>query len=275
MLSILALKYIQPTERMMVSLISDYGYQDHYVGIAKALLYTQLSGITLIDISHDVTPHHLLQCAYLLSASMHAFPDDTVHLCLFGMMYTLPARVLIAKHKGQYIISADNGLLPLILKSDEKIYAMPKVPDGFKEWINNACDLIKDINAQNLDWEKLIAYKPEIYAIPPKPVLKENSVECNVVHVDRFGNVVLNINKEEFEQYRAGRRFQIVLRRNEYIDTIHQHYADVVMDEKLCLFNEAGYLEIAMNQSSAANLLGLRLYDPRLSVYQHIKIEFL
>jgi len=262
---------------MIVTLLSDYGYQDNYVGITKAVLYRLLPDARIIDIAHDITPHHLLQCAYLLSGSLYAFPPQTVHLSLFGVLYHIPPKVLLTQHNDQYIISADNGLLPLVGGQDpeSRIYCCPEIPANYMEWIQIAAALIGQIEKETIDRSRLVPHQPDVYPVPLRPVIKDNSIDCNIVHIDRFGNVVLNLRKEEFERYSNNRKFRIVLRRNDYIESVSEHYASVQPEERLCLFNSSGFLEIAINQGDASKLLGLKLFDPRQVNYQSIKIEFL
>jgi S-adenosylmethionine hydrolase len=262
---------------MIVTLLSDYGYQDNYIGITKAVLYRLLPDAHIIDIAHDITPHHLLQCAYLLSGSLYAFPAETVHLSLFGVMYQIPPKVLFTQHNNQYIISADNGLLPLISdqNSASPIYCCTEIPANYMEWLKIAAALAGQMGKGTIDWSHLVPYQPEVYPVPLRPVIKDNSIDCNIVHIDRFGNVVLNLRKEEFERYRNNRKFRIILHRNDVIESVSEHYASVQPEERLCLFNSSGYLEIAINQGDASKLLGLKLFDPRQVNYQSIKIEFL
>ncbi len=262
---------------MILTLLSDYGYQDNYVGITKAILYQTLPDAHIIDISHNITPHHLLQCAYLLSGSLYAFPPQTVHLSLFGVLYRIPPKVLLTSYNDQYIISADNGLLPLIRDNEpeSEIYCCREIPANYQEWIRMAATLAGHIGKEEMERSRLVPHHPDVYPVPLRPVIRDNSIDCNIVHIDRFGNVVLNLKKEEFEHYRNHRKFRIVLRRNDYIETISEHYSSVQPEERLCLFNSSGFLEIAINQGDASKLLGLKLFDPRQVSYQNVKIEFL
>ena len=74
-------------------------------------------------------------------------------------------------------------------------------------------------------------------------------------------NIIINITRNQFEEQRKGRSFQIVFKRDEVIDRISETYADVNEGEKLALFNSAGYLEIAINKGNAAGLFGLKGYN--------------
>ena len=116
-----------------------------------------------------------------------------------------------------------------------------------------------------------------------RPFLKPDSIEGQIIFIDNFENVIINITKEQFETQRANRRFRIETRRNDHIETLSETYSDVAEGEKLALFNAAGYLEIAINKGNAAGLLfGLMGYkeepsNPYLQnrlFYNVVKIYF-
>ena len=91
-----------------------------------------------------------------------------------------------------------------------------------------------------------------------RPVFSDNWIEGQIIFIDHFENVIVNITREEFEERRKGRSFRIVFKRDETIDRISETYADVGEGEKLALFNAAGYLEIAIQKGNAAGLFGLQ-----------------
>jgi hypothetical protein len=111
-----------------------------------------------------------------------------------------------------------------------------------------------------------------------RPVLDNNSIEGQIIFIDSFENVIVNITHEQFEEQRKGRSFRIVFTRNEMIDRISESYADVPEGEKLALFNSAGYLEIAINKGNAAGLFGLKGFSEKTRQgqlsYQTIKVYF-
>ncbi len=98
-------------------------------------------------------------------------------------------------------------------------------------------------------------------------MLGNNWIEGQIIFIDNFENVIVNITKEEFEEQRKGRSFKIVFKRDEVIDKISETYADVAEGEKLALFNSAGYLEIAINKGNAAGLFGLQGFSEKQQQY--------
>jgi S-adenosylmethionine hydrolase len=96
-----------------------------------------------------------------------------------------------------------------------------------------------------------------------RPLLDNNWIEGQIIFIDNFENVIVNITREQFEEQRKGRSFRIVFKRDEVIDRISESYADVNEGEKLALFNSAGYLEIAINKGNAAGLFGLKGFSEK------------
>jgi S-adenosylmethionine hydrolase len=99
----------------------------------------------------------------------------------------------------------------------------------------------------------------EIY--PMQPTIGPNWMEGQILFIDQFENVVVNIRKEEFDLHAQGRPFKVVFTRNETIEVLSKHYGDVPIADKLAWFNSAGYLEIAVRGGNMAGLFGLRKSD--------------
>lgn len=261
---------------MIITLLSDFGYQDSYAAVTKGILLQQLPHATIIDLSHDVDPFHLLECSYLLKSSFSNFPDNTVHLSLFNILHQNPAKILIARKDNQVILSADNGLLPLTFgDSLDAMHVYDSGATSYQQWTQLAASLIKELEQSDFDLSQYETFQPLIHTAQFAPIETETAIECQVIHIDYYGNVVVNITKEKFESMRQGRNFQIHVVRD-ILNKISSDYADVVESGKpVCLFNGAGFLEIAVYQGSASKLLGLKLHKEKMIYYQHVKIEFL
>jgi len=114
-----------------------------------------------------------------------------------------------------------------------------------------------------------------------KPYYTNQYIEGQILMIDRFLNVVVNITEQDFEEQRKGRKFKIVLLRDAFIEKISDHYADVPEGEKLAFFNQAGFLEIAVNKGYAAPLFGLGEFGSggahhheKRQYYQTVKVFF-
>lgn len=258
-----------------ITLLSDLGLQDASLASAKGILMQQLPDTSIIDISNTVEPYHTQQAAYLLVAAYSHFSPGTVHLVLFDIFASKNPRLILTKHKEQYILAPDNGVLALAF-GDEldtvwECYTRPKY-GTLVEWVKEAATLAKKITNQ----QPLNLASTELNVVPNnlKPKVSIDSIEGQVIHVDRFENVVLNIRQNEFEEVGNGRGFKVRFMRNEEITELSDHYSSVKEGEKLCRFNTAGYLEIAINRGKAASLFGLKLQREQKLLYNTIKIDF-
>ncbi|HET9826640.1 MAG TPA: SAM hydroxide adenosyltransferase, partial [Chitinophagaceae bacterium] len=119
---------------------------------------------------------------------------------------------------------------------------------------------------------------------PLRPLFSDHWIEGQIIFIDNFENVIVNITRAQFEEQRRGRAFKIVFKRDEVIESISESYADVPEGEKVALFNSAGYLEIAINKGNAAGLFGLKGFSEKTKqvssmmqnqlLYQTVRVFF-
>jgi S-adenosylmethionine hydrolase len=267
----------------LITLTTDIGQQDFLVGAIKGQLLQHTQGFSIVDISHSLSPFNYPQAAYVCRNAINNFATGTFHLVMVNLFDEKPEHLLLAEHNGNFIGCADNGLLTMILEEvPEKVVALaldkgqPKntiyctqvFAKAFTDISNGATlhqigDASVSIQVKN----------------PLRPMLGNNWIEGQIIFIDNFENVIVNISKDDFEEQRKGRSFKIVFKRDEVIERISDTYADVNEGEKLALFNSAGYLEIAINKGNAAGLFGLQgfaekqVQSNRL-FYQTVKVFF-
>jgi hypothetical protein len=208
---------------------------------------------------------------------------------LVNLFESKPEQLLFAFHKDQYLICADNGLLGMISEDKpEMVIGVPLEKTAIKNTLY-CIDVAAKAITQLTNGEPIerIGVPDTTYVEkhPLRPTLGEDWIEGQIIFIDHFENVIVNITQEQFEQQRKGRRFKIVFKRDEIIERISGSYADVPQGEKLVLFNSAGYMEIAINKGNAAGLFGLKGYNETNSqqissmvqnrlFYQTVKVFF-
>lgn len=249
----------------LVTLTSDIGHQDYLVGAAKGRMLRINPEFQIIDISHKLSPFNYPQAAYVCRSAIKNFPEFTHHIVLVNLFEHRPEQLLFAFHRDQYLICADNGLLGMILEDKpEMVIGIPLDKAAVKNTLYcvemAARAITRLVNGEPI---QSIGVPDTAYIEknPLKPLLGENWIEGQIIFIDNFENVIVNITQEQFEQQRKGRRFKIVFKRDEVIDRISGSYADVPQGEKLVLFNSAGYMEISINKGNAAGLFGLKGYS--------------
>lgn len=260
-----------------ITLLSDFGLHDASVAYAKGVIKQYTPQLPIIDITHSIEPFHLQQAAYILATGYRGFPEKTCHVVLFDVFYNKESTLLLCEKNGQYFLAPDNGILSLAFDASiDKVWSCHKMnaSKGFKLWLQKVGELLGMLEKDSP--EKLKLTPCELKNAPTHwlPRIEGNTVECHVIHIDRFENVVLNITREQFEKIGRNREFKIQFMRSEHISAISRHYTDVKEGEKLCRFNSAGYLEIAINREKAASLFGLKLRQDKHLMYNTIKIFF-
>lgn len=267
----------------IVTLTSDIGLQDYISGTMKGNLLRVNPNFNICDITHTLSPFNYPQAAYICRNAIRNFPVGSFHLILVNIFDKKYEHVLLAEHNGHFIGCADNGLLTMILEElPEKVVSIPLEKTQPKHTLYYI-DVFATAFNRIVQGEKIEEIGDDSVSIEVKnhlrPLLGQNWIEGQILFIDNFENVVVNITKEEFEEQRRGRKFSIVFKRDEKIDKISETYADVPEGEKLALFNAAGYLEIAINKGNAAGLFGLQGFSElQLSnaqtFYQTVKIFF-
>ncbi|MEY2918136.1 MAG: hypothetical protein RIS73_1850 [Bacteroidota bacterium] len=258
----------------LLTLTSDIGQQDFLVAAVKGQLLQSNAAFNIIDITHHLSPFNYPQAAYVCRNAIKNFPAGCFHLVLVNLFDEKPEHMLLAEHNGHFIGCADNGLLTMILEEvPQKVVAL--VLDKTQQKNTLYCTTIFANAFMQLIAGKAIEEIGDTAVSiqvknPLKPMLGNNWIEGQIIFIDNFENVIVNITKEEFEEQRKGRSFKIVFKRDEVIDKVSETYADVTEGEKLALFNSAGYLEIAINKGNAAGLFGLQGYSEKQQQHQYM-----
>jgi S-adenosylmethionine hydrolase len=265
----------------IITLTTDYGVKDHFVGALKGKLLSEFPEAIIIDISHNIDPFNVSEAAYIIGAAFSNFPKGTVHL--IGVDIEINKETpqhLAIQWNDQYFICADNGILSMLIQKivPQKLVAInihDRLPSDATEldvFVKVACHLAKG-GLLNVIGKEIKAIKEvtELQAIS-----SDNQIKGYVIYTDHLGNVVTNISKKLFLEIGKTRPYEIKFK-NKNIKTIFSKYSDIGLSEqyplkdyegqKLAIFNEAGFLEIAIFRSnpetvgSATSLLGLNYRD--------------
>ncbi len=266
----------------LLTLTSDIGSPDYLVGAVKAQLLQINKDFTIVDITHNIPPFNHPQAAYVCRSAIQHFPDYTYHLVLVNLFEQKPEQILLAFHKNQYLLCADNGLLTMILEEPPEFVIGIPIDKNMEKNTIHITGLMGKVVQQLVAGEPIRSIgdpdAPYLEKRHLRPTLDNNSIEGQIIFIDSFENVIVNITRRQFEEQRQGRGFRIVFKRDEIIDRISETYADVPEGEKLALFNSASYLEIAINKGNAAGLFGLKGFSEKLREgqlsYQTVKIYF-
>jgi S-adenosylmethionine hydrolase len=259
------------------TLTSDFGSQNYALASIKGKTLSAFPECNLIDISNSISPYNLQQAVYIFKQAYTHFPPHTFHFVFNDLYADSKHQLLYAFENQQHIFCADNGFMTLLFddkpvqlfKLTERIpvYNYLTVADAF---LSHVASIIHNnpIGIENIDVNDLMIKHPA-YAF-----YNQNTLEAQVLHIDTYGNVVLNVTRSQFEEVRNGRKFKILFMRDEEIHELSQNYNDVPEGHKLCFFNTADYLEISVNKGNASSLFGFQVKNERNLFYNNIKLFF-
>jgi S-adenosylmethionine hydrolase len=253
--------------RPVIALLTDFGSRDHYAGTMKGVVLGICPDATLVDITHDLPPHDVLAGALELAACFRYFPPATVFFVVVdpGVGST---RRGIAAEVGEYrFVAPDNGVLTLVfdevapkrvVELTERRYARATVSrtfEGRDRFAPAAAWLAKGVELSALGRPAGALHRLDV----PRPQLEQDRLMGEVLRVDRFGNLVTNIDRKAFDRIApADARGALDIHVGPHqVGKVVSTYADAGPGELCALFGSSDHLEVAANGSSAAEVLGL------------------
>ena len=250
--------------RPVVALLSDFGTRDHYAGTMKAVVLSVCPDATLIDIGHDIPPHDVLAGALELAASYRYFPAGTVFLVVVDPGVGSSRRGIAADTGDYRFVAPDNGVLTGVFRESvpkkvveltERKYARATVSrtfEGRDRFAPAAGWLAKGVGLTSFG--RVIA-DYHLLGIPA-PLNSESEIIGEVLRVDRFGNLITNIDRRTFERLSQHAGIAVSIEGRD-VSRVVATYAEAAVGDVCALFGSTDHLEIAVNAGSAAERLGL------------------
>lgn len=268
----------------LVALLTDFGLTDHYVGVMKGVMLGITPQLSFVDISHDVQPQNVRQGAFMLLNAYRYFPEGTVFLVVVDPGVGSTRRPIIVNAGAYTFVAPDNGVLSYVLNElgdsaayqlENSSYRLPQLSASF-----HGRDLFAPAAAhaaagvQPSDFGRQIS---DLVSLPtPRLVIEGAQVEGEVLHIDRFGNLVTSIGRLERSADglllipwlgdRVTRATVVspaarIFVNGQQLIGIQRTYSDVSPGELFAMVGSGGFLEIAVSQGNAAHALAARLAD--------------
>ena len=250
--------------RPVIALLTDFGTRDHYAGAMRGVALAICPDATLVDITHDVAPQDVLGGALELAAAFKYFPVGTVFLVVVDPGVGSSRRGIAADAGGYKFVAPDNGVLTMVFKEapptrvvelTERRYARPTVSRTFEgrdrfapaaAWLAKGIELTA-LGQSLVTWQMLDV---------PEPAVADQCIAGEVLRVDRFGNLVTNIDRRTFERFAEGAAIDIAAAEHP-VRKLVATYAEAEAGSICALFGSSDHLEIAVSGGSAAERLRL------------------
>ena len=267
----------------IITLTTDFGEKDHFAGAVKGAIYSELSDVRIVDVSHSISPFNIMEAAYIIQNAYESFPKGTIHIIGIDSELSPENKHIAVKLDDHYFICANNGIMSMICQdiAPEKIVEInihDRIETSFPVldvFVKVACHIARGGTLEVIG-KVINTIKPIKYLVPFVNDDK-NQIIGTVIYIDNYGNVITNIKRKFFEATQKTRGYEIAAR-NYKFKKVYDRYSEIinfdVAEEKrndegksLVVFNASDYLEIAVYKSncdtvgSASTLMGLRPMD--------------
>jgi S-adenosylmethionine hydrolase len=251
----------------IITLTTDFGLNDHFVGAMKGVILETAPGAQIVDISHAVQPFDILDGALTISQAYSYFPAGTVHMVVVDPGVGTARRPIVLASERHFFVAPDNGVLSLIYDREERLSVRHITAEHYflqpRSNTFHGRDIFAPVAAylaKGIDPEKLGEEVQDYvrFAVPrPKPV-DERTLRGVVLKVDRFGNLITNITRLDVPKLFEATppAFRIAVGAKGPVTRIRLNYAEGGPGEAFGILGSMGFLEIATNRGSAYELLG-------------------
>jgi S-adenosylmethionine hydrolase len=241
---------------MVIALVTDFGTRDYYVGAVKGVILSMAPAAVIADITHDIPPHDVAAAAFILGACYRDFPRDTVFVCVVDPGVGSRRRGIVVRSGGYRFVGPDNGIFTSVIDGGSTIVEITN-EDHFRKPVSptfHARDVFAPVAARLWTGVPLSEVGPRVEDPVLLPV-RPSSRSAKVIHVDRFGNVVTSITADEAVDGLELKVGRTVVREQRHF------YDGAPAREAFLIAGSSGFLEIAVNCGSAAELLDVKVGD--------------
>jgi len=258
--------------KKIITLMTDFGYRDHYVAAMKAVILSIAPEAVVVDISHGIPKQDVRVAAYVLKCAYKYFPAGTIHVAVVDPGVGTARRAVAVKTKHYYFVGPDNGVLALAALEDGveevRLIQNPRLMREQLSFTFHGRDIFAPVAAhlaRGCAFEEV--GPPAGGLVVPRfarPLVEPARLECEVLYIDDFGNVVLNATHDDVAAAGLGygSRCRVVAKGGVTLEApLVPAYGYVGEGEPLLLINSENQLELAVNKGSAAGALGLSIGD--------------
>ncbi len=248
----------------IITLTTDFGTTDHYVGEMKGVILSMAPRAAIVDITHEIPAHDVMEAGWVLRHACGAFPRGSVHVAVVDPGVGTSRRPIIAKAAGRWFVGPDNGIFAWVFAEHPPseirlLTSARRISATF-----HGRDLFAPAAARLASGKAAASLGPKIkrwlrLEIPRPEKLRRGRMRATVIHVDRFGNVILNLTREEIAAMGGlarGARMTLLAGRRRVSHHVRT-YAQIPAGGVATLINSAGHLELAANCARADRKLGV------------------
>ena len=250
----------------IVTLLTDFGTEDGYAGAMKGVLYRGIPGVRVVDISHRIEPYNVRQAAFTLLNYYRFFPAGTVHIIVIDPGVGTKRQGLVVQTEKYWFIGPDNGVFSFMyrwesfrafrIRSSEFGGEVSPTFHGRDIFAPAAVRLLQGQDAGQFaeTVSQLESFDEPIQRMP------DGSFILKVIHIDHFGNLILNFHRDDWKRLGEPKNVRIRFKKG-FLFGIKNTFGDTQPGQLLCLWDSSGFLQIAQNRGNAAEMLQMAVGD--------------
>jgi S-adenosyl-L-methionine hydrolase (adenosine-forming) len=248
-----------------ITLLTDFGTTEGEHTVLKGVIWSILPDAVIADLSHAIDPQNILQAALVLERTAFYFPNETIHVVVVDPGVGTERRGIAARFGSQYFVGPDNGVCTPLLERAEKDEAPVEIVElnNPEYWVHPVSPIFhgRDIFAPagghlaaGVPLESLGDPVEDVVRLHiPEPSLKDGVLFGEVLHIDRFGNLICTLRKKDLEQIGDG----CVYVGEQKIGPIHRTFGEKAVGELVAVYSPSDYLMVAVTNGDARNRLGV------------------
>ncbi len=252
--------------RPVITLLTDFGFRDSYVAEMKGVILEICPEAVLVDITHEIEKFNVLMGAFTLASAIKFFQRGSIHLAVVDPGVGGARKPIIVETDRGYLVGPDNGLLSLSAdkKSVKRVYEIKSCRYTRREisatfhgrdiFAPAAAYLAKGVHPKRMGFE-VKGYMKISFV---KPVIRKGFVECEVLHVDSFGNVIINLSCGDLDEAEvsATSKFDVTAHNRTFEASKASTYSEADEGSLVVVpYGSHGFIELSVNKGSAAQLL--------------------
>ena len=263
----------------ILTLTTDFGTSDTYVGIMKGVILSINPKAHIVDLTHAVPPQDIYEAAFSIYSAYRYFPKGTIHIIVVDPGVGSDRRAIVCQTENAFFVCPDNGVLSYLLQSVEneeeqsvdtveiqnKAYYLPEVSNTF-----HGRDIFAPVAAHLSLGVSLADFGPSVRTLVQLPIqmpeLSGNTLTGQIVKIDRFGNAITNISESVIDRLKGtstGKMSAYEIRIGSVrLNRLNRAYAESGIGKPLAIIGSSGLLEIAINGGNAKESLELKWGDP-------------
>lgn len=255
----------------IITLTTDFGLEDEYVGVMKGVILTLAPTTSIIDLSHGIKPQNVVQAAHTIYNGSNYFPDNAVHVVVVDPGVGGSRRLILVGARRQLFLAPDNGVLSLLLNKREFTFARAVTNEElFLKPVSGTFhgrDILAPVAAHLADGLPSEKVGPplecsELTQLDLAASLSPDgrSIKGTVIQIDHFGNLITNIDRQTVQELGITNQSHLTVEIGHRVITgINVCYEESEPGGVLALFGSRDYLEIAINQGDAGKILGISI----------------